>query len=114
MGSFRFHTVNGFWNRNNTAFAGIRFQSAGQPHLGWVRIRLRDTNSDGWADTVTAVDWAYNSVAGAPILAGDTGATPEPGTKAMVLLALGAAGVLALRRRRNATKPSAAPASVDR
>jgi MYXO-CTERM domain-containing protein len=110
----RFRTARGLWGRNTTAFAGLRFQSAGQPHLGWVRVRLQDTNSDGWADTVTAVDWAYNSVAGAPILAGDAGATPEPSTKAMALLALGAAGVLALRRRRNATKPSVAPASVDR
>jgi MYXO-CTERM domain-containing protein len=112
-GNYQFRTVNGLWGQNATAFAGIKFQSAGQPHLGWVRIRLQDTNS---ADTVTAVDWAYNSVAGASILAGDTGsgATPEPSTRAMAVLALGAAGVLALRRRRNATKPSAAPASVDR
>ena len=96
-------TTIGEWFKNDDAFAGIRVHTGGGDHLGWIQIRLQDTNSDDWVDHMTIVDWAYNDVAGASIAAGDTGApsaVPEPGTRAMALLAVGAAGVLALRKRR--------------
>jgi hypothetical protein len=55
-------------------------------------------------DNLEAVDWAYNN-AGGGISAdqGDPNAVPEPGSKALALLALGSAGVLAWRRRRTET-----------
>ena len=79
----------------NTGFAAIKAGS----DLGWIRLRVDGTS--GNPSSVTAIDWAYNDVAGQSIQAGDTGsAVPEPGTMAMELLAAGAAGILAWRRRR--------------
>jgi hypothetical protein len=64
--------------------------------LGWLRVEVTADDQN-----VTAIDWAYNDVAGAPINAGQTSsAVPEP--SALGLLALGSAGVLAWRRRRTA------------
>jgi MYXO-CTERM domain-containing protein len=53
------------------------------------------------ANSITLKDWAYEN-SGSPIHPGDTGlsAAPEPSTAAMALLAAGAAGIVALRRRR--------------
>jgi LPXTG-motif cell wall-anchored protein len=61
-------------------------------------------DGSGFPTQLEVISWAYNDVAGAPIEAGQTtevGATPEPSTAALGLLALGAAGILALRKRRN-------------
>jgi hypothetical protein len=71
---------------------------------GWLKLKIQDLNGDGYPDSMTLLGYAYNDVAGASILAGDTGAsantTPEPSTAGMLLLALGAAGVTALKRSR--------------
>jgi hypothetical protein len=101
---FPLTTTRGQWLPNDLGFAGIRVTTAGGPHLGWIRIRLEDTNSDGFTNRLTVVDYAYNDVAGASIQAGDTGSAPvpEPSSKAMALLAAGAIGVLAWRKRRQA------------
>jgi len=66
--------------------------------LGWLQVKV--TISGGFPTQLELIGWAYNDVAGAPIDAGQTGATPEPGTLALSLLAFGAAGILALRKRR--------------
>ena len=102
VGPFRVTGNIGQWLPQDRAFAGLRITTGGGQHLGWVQIQLGDSNHDGFTDHLTIVDWAYNDVAGASISAGDTGLpqAPEPGTKAMTLLALGAAGVVALRKRR--------------
>ena len=81
-----------------SGFAGIEFKEGGNTHYGW--IRLHATIGPDNAVTETAVDWAYNTVAGQEILAGQGVPTPEPGTTSMALLAAGAAGLLALRKRR--------------
>jgi hypothetical protein len=72
---------------------------------GWVRIEVTSQNGDGLPDGVTAIDYAYNDVSGGSIYAGEgiPSSVPEPSTKALALLALGSAGVLAWRRRRPAT-----------
>lgn len=99
----------GFWNPNQTAFAGFRFltntTANAKTDYGWVRLQFTDS-PNGVPDSLTAVDWAYNAD-GLPIATGDTGtsgppATPEPGTGALAFLAAGAAAVAALRRRRSA------------
>jgi hypothetical protein len=93
--------------------------------LGWLDVKV--TSDAGFAEELELISWAYNNVAGAPIEAGEpieagasieagqtteVSATPEPGTEALSLLALGAAGILAFRKRRNelrdAQKPSEA------
>jgi LPXTG-motif cell wall-anchored protein len=66
--------------------------------LGWMQVQV---TLDGTIPAeLELIAWAYNDVAGAAIDAGQT-TTPEPSTAALGLLALGAAGILALRKRRN-------------
>jgi hypothetical protein len=86
-------------------FAGVEFPINGQNHFGW--IRLNEEASSG-----VAIDWAYESVVGASITAGDTGqsSTPEPNT--LGLLALGSVGILALRRKARKEIPTAKPAGL--
>jgi hypothetical protein len=70
--------------------------------LGWLDVKV--TSDNGFAEELELISWAYNNVAGASIYAGQTTATPsapEPGTEALSLLALGAAGILAFRKHRN-------------
>jgi MYXO-CTERM domain-containing protein len=91
----------GDWpDASNTGFAGIRFTEGGQPHYGWIRLKFSE--QAGFPDSITAIDWAYNDVAGAPIRAGQTSSVPEPGGKALALLAAGSVGLLAWRRRKHA------------
>lgn len=84
-----------------TGFAGFVLQN-GSSNLdfGWLRIKVSDPNSVGYMTEIQALDWAYNDAAFTPIVAGE--GAPEPGTAALALLASGAAGLLAWRRRRTA------------
>lgn len=78
---------------------GFRFQNeanANAVHYGWFRINISG-NTLGNSGPRTLVDYAYNDVAGENILAGDTGAIPEPST--LGLLAMGALGLVVRRRR---------------
>jgi MYXO-CTERM domain-containing protein len=86
----------GQWMPGQPGIAGIRFLSSDGYHYGWIRFLLTD-NQFGVPNDITAIDWAYQTVAGDPV---NAGATPEPDGKPLALLALGAAGILAWRRRR--------------
>lgn len=89
----------GDWDADGvTGYFGFRFEleedspnaSAGTTVYGWAEVeRLSPTSG-------RVLEWAYDD-AGAPILAG---AIPEPGTLGM--LALGAVGLAAMRRRKSA------------
>jgi hypothetical protein len=101
------HINHGWPAGNQTGFAAFRFTTASKGFdFGWVRLKYT-LGSNGLANAVTAVDYAYDDT-GASILAGQTtSATPEPSTAALALLAAGAAGVMALRRRRQtAVRPA--------
>ena len=78
-----------------TAFAGIQFQIGSDWHNGWMRIR-GGTYEDALAPPGWILDWAYETRAGVPILAG---AVPEPSTWALLV----GGGVLMVwfRRTRN-------------
>jgi hypothetical protein len=95
--------VSGPFKPSQTGFVGfgIHTTAGGNDYYGWVRLEFMDSSRG--PDEIEAIDYAVNDVAGAPIDAGE-GATsssaPEPSTAAMALLAAGAAGVLALRRRK--------------
>jgi hypothetical protein len=67
--------------------------------LGWLKVKVT-IDGAGFPTQLELISWAYNSVPGGGIQAGQTSSTPEPGTAALSLLALGAAGILALRKRR--------------
>jgi hypothetical protein len=95
--------VSGPFKPSQTGFAGFGIHTAGgNDFYGWVRLEFMD--SPRGPDEVEAIDYALNNVAGAPINAGQeaasSSAVPEPSTSALALLAAGAAGVLALRRRK--------------
>jgi hypothetical protein len=79
-------------------YAGFKLPASKGGGFGWMRIEL---NSQG--NGVELIDYAYNN-AGGGINAdqGDPNPVPEPGSKALALLALGSAGVLAWRKRRSA------------
>jgi hypothetical protein len=92
----------GAFARNDAGFVGVRFDRSGETHYGWIHFSFQDSNNDGWLDSITATDWAWENVADTSIAAGETsgGSVPEPGSMSLSVLALGSAGVLALRRRR--------------
>jgi hypothetical protein len=83
-----------------------------QGNYGWLQVTWA-----GATDTFQIYSGAYESVAGVPILAGDTvggtSAVPEPGQVAssLLLLALGAAGV-AIQRQRAKKKQQAEAVSL--
>ncbi len=74
-------------------FLGLRFDIAGQQHLGWAELSLQK----GTPTSVTVLSYGYETEAGQSIVAGDV---PEPSS--LALFAAGAAGLVALRRRRKA------------
>lgn len=72
-------------------FVGVRFNLSGNTHYGWIELQLNAPFADG-----TILGYAYESTP-------DTGlftvsSIPEP--PSLLLLASGAAGLAALRRRR--------------
>jgi len=82
-----------------TGFVG--FQTAGGD-LGWIDVKVSGPADGGPFDEAAALGYAYNDVPGAPILTGQlpTAAVPEPGSLALALLAIGAGGLIAWRKRR--------------
>jgi PEP-CTERM motif len=86
----------GAWlNFSSPAYLGVQFYASSQPYLAWVELQL-DQN----APSATLLGWAYNDQPFESINAGDTGLATIPEPSSLTLFALGAAGVLALRRRR--------------
>jgi hypothetical protein len=98
-------SVKGQFAIGQPGFAGIRLATGGGNFdYGWIQLEVNGTNfrpggcCDPVADSVTAIDWAYNEVPGQAIEAGQT--APEPGGRSLALLATGCIGVLAWRKRR--------------
>lgn len=101
----------GAFNVSEPRFAGIEFNTGGfsssqstnskEIHYGWIKLVY---NGIPDPTSITAIDWAYDMTPNEAITAGETSVqtTPEPGTAALSLLAMGAAGILAWRRRRAA------------
>ncbi len=90
-------SVDGPWALGAAGFAGL-FTSGGLP--AWVRLAFNDAaGSDGLADEMRVVDWAYDNGPGAErIHIGDGIPAPAPAPAPLALLALGAAGLAATRR----------------
>ena len=82
-------------------YFGFQFTDAGGSNLyyGWAEITIDAKNT-----AYTINEWAYNSTAGGSINVGETGvsAVPEPSSLSLALIGLGAGGVLAWRRRKQA------------
>jgi hypothetical protein len=88
------------WSANQFGFAGFRISTVSHGlDYGWVRLEFT-TGTNGATNGVLVEDWAFNTTPGALITAGqEVPSVPEPATGALALLALGAAGVTALRRK---------------
>jgi hypothetical protein len=99
---YRHQTVNhtnshGSFQKSEAEFAGIKIGS----NFGWMELEWGgDSNNN--PSSITLLGWAYDTVAGEAIVAGQTvsAAVPEPSTALMTLLAAGPVGVLAWRKRR--------------
>jgi hypothetical protein len=86
----------GHWAPSGAGYLGFEFGPTGGEHFGWVAMSVAYSYSTGFAAHITG--YAYDTVAGQNIDAGQTSAVPEPGT--LALLALGAMGLMALRKRK--------------
>jgi hypothetical protein len=87
-----------------TGFIGLKFQTAdNSTHFGWMRISIGDATGPSGPETsrypLTIVDWAYETTPNTPIAAGATGAVPEPASAALGMLAIGALGSRAWRKK---------------
>lgn len=89
----------GNWAGQTTKYLGLKFDIGGNTHYGWAGIGVDPNNAN-----FILRDFAYEDVAGIGITAGAGGAAaglvPEPSTFGMGLLAMGAAGIRAWRKRR--------------
>jgi len=89
------------WTKNE-GFAGFTFTTVTnhQKDFGWVRLQFT-VGANTLINSLTVIDWGYQNN-GTGITAGEGAPlqAPEPSTADLALLALGAAGVTALRRRR--------------
>ncbi len=101
----------GLFNPDGTGFVGFSLNGG---ERGWIKVQLSNIGSTTQINSFTIVSWAYNDIAGGPILAGQTvtAAVPEPGTMAMGPLASGAAGLVALRKAKAAAANAEAATSV--
>jgi hypothetical protein len=79
---------------SGNGYLGIEFDISGGTHYGWIEVSL----STDPEQAIELVKWGYNDEAGESIEAGQI---PEPTT--MALLACGAAGLMAKRRKKKAS-----------
>jgi hypothetical protein len=85
-----------------TGYSGFVFRISGRSHYGWVEWTHTLATGPG-GGLLHVHNWAFEDTPGTPIHiadTGDTGVVPEPGS--LALLAAGAGGLLAWRRRRSA------------
>lgn len=87
-------TSHSYGNFNQSGYLGIQFDLGEGTLYGWIHIEVAEDLS-----AITITDWAYNDVVDAPI---NAGAVPIPSS--LALLASGAVGLAALRRRNRKEK----------
>jgi hypothetical protein len=78
-------------------YYAFEYQAAGGPYYGWMQLTFSADRQTG-----TLNQWAYNSVAGAALGAGQTSAIPEPGAYAALLGVAALSSVWWRQRQRRA------------
>ena len=63
------HVNSGAWQNVSNHYLGIRFLTNGHSHYGWARLTVLEGRT---GPSITLTGYAYESVAGAPITAGQT------------------------------------------
>ncbi len=89
-------SLRGNWTTPGAGFMGLSFSQAGKPYFGWAKLSNSVTASGRIVAKVDEV--AIDTIPYQTIDAGQTSAVPEPGT--LSLLALGALGLLVLRKKK--------------
>lgn len=84
----------------NTYYYAFKYQASGGPYFGWMQITFSADSNTG-----TLSQWAYSSVSGASLTAGQTSAIPEPSAYA-ALFGLAAFGSAWWRKRRRTFRPA--------
>lgn len=98
------HWLGGTMSVGAAHFLGVVFNipngSVTSRHFGWIRVGI-ETNNFGQPVAMTIYDWAWETESDLPVMAGSLTSIPEPSPSAgLALLAAGAAGVAAWRRRK--------------
>jgi hypothetical protein len=98
--AFSLYGANGPWFLKQDHYLGFAFNIDGKEHFGWARLSL---GRFAFNHTATITGYAYETIPGKPIIAGDEGnsteATKEPNT--LGALALGAPGLNVWRKDQN-------------
>lgn len=92
--------VEGAWLPVGDAYLGLAFVIDGKTHFGWARVHV--SQDFGYCGCIAAINgYAYETIPGKPIVAGDTGQSNEASLKpgSLGMLALGATAVNLWRRK---------------
>lgn len=109
-GSTSGNWLGGTMNFDAAHFLGVGFNfitgATTNLHYAWVRVGI-DTNASGSPIAMTVYDWAWEDQPNLPVMAGSLNSIPEPSpASGLALLAAGAAGVTAWRRRKQSKTTS--------
>jgi hypothetical protein len=108
----------GLWGNQTNRYLGLKFMIKGKAHYGWARLTVSCSNT---TVTATLTGYAYETIPNKPIIAGKTKgpdddsnveqpqaavfASPAPELATLALLAQGASGLEAWRRKETQEAP---------
>lgn len=79
----------GPWRDVKARYLGFSFSIDGQVHFGWARLNVARLNNNSCGITAVLTGYAYETIAGKPIEAGETSGTPKAGSESRPLATLG-------------------------